>query len=47
MRAKRYHYTNDTISEETFGKIREEAQKMDAERDQLQKTGELDAEILE
>lgn len=47
MRARRYHYTNDTISEETFKKIRKEAQKIDAERDRLQKTGDLDAEILE
>ena len=47
MRAQRYHYTNDTISEATFQNMREQARQMDVEREKLNKTGELDPEILE
>jgi len=48
MRATRYHYTNDAISEATFASLREEAKQIDADMERINKTPEeLDPEIQE
>lgn len=47
LRAKRFHYTNETISSDTFKDIRNLAKKMDDDREKINQGGDLDAEILE
>ncbi len=48
MRAQKYHYINDALSEDTFTTLLEEARKIDEDLKNLNKTASLlDPEIQE